>query len=44
MSEEYLIRNCAPTLAGIKTGSLFTCPYSSKAEVISSLRGLNQKL
>ena len=42
MSEEYLIRNCAPTLAGIKTGSLFTCPYSCKAEVISSLRGLNQ--
>ena len=44
MSEEYLIRNCAPTLAGIKTGSLFTCPYSSKAEVISAMRGLNQKL
>lgn len=44
MSEEYLIRNCAPTLAGIKTGSLFTCPYSSKEEVVSSLSDLNRKL
>lgn len=44
MSEEYLIRNCAPTLAGIKTGSLFTCPYSSKAEVIDALSGMNRKL
>lgn len=44
MSEEYLIRNCAPTLAGIKTGSLFTCPYSSKAEVVTALSNLNQKL
>ena len=44
MSEEYLIRNCAPPLAGIKTGSLFTCPYSSKAEIVSALSGLNQKL
>ena len=26
MSEDYLIRNCAPTLAGIKTANLFSCP------------------
>ena len=26
MSEEILIRQGAPTLAGIKTGSLFPCP------------------
>ena len=44
MSEEYLVRNCAPTLAGIKTGSLFTCPYSSKAEIVTALSSLNQKL
>ena len=29
MSEERLIRQCAPTLAGIKTGSLFPCPYET---------------
>ena len=28
MSEEILIRQGAPTLAGIKTGSLFPCPGS----------------
>lgn len=28
MSDDYLIRNCAPTLAGIKTASLFACPCS----------------
>ena len=25
MSEEMVVRQCAPTLAGIKTGSLFPC-------------------
>jgi len=44
MSEEYVIRNCAPTLAGIKTGSLFTCPVSSDASLRASLRSLNQRL
>lgn len=29
MSSEQLIRNCAPTLAGIKTGSLYTLHLSS---------------
>ncbi len=44
MSEEYLIRHCAPTLAGIKTGNLFTCPYQDRQEVIVSLRAINRKL
>lgn len=29
MSDELIIRQCAPTLAGIKTGSLFPCRYES---------------
>ena len=30
MSEEILIRQGAPTLAGIKTGSLFPCPCEDR--------------
>ncbi|MGM9661392.1 MAG: DUF3793 family protein [Faecousia sp.] len=44
MSEEYLIRNCAPTLAGIKTANLFSCPYENKDTVIYDLRRINRKL
>ena len=41
MSEEMLIRCCAPTLAAIKTGSLFNCPFGSRQEMTESLRALN---
>lgn len=44
MSEDYLIRNCAPTLAGIKTASLFTCPYETQAALLSDLRRMNKWL
>jgi len=44
MSEDVLIRHCAPTLAGIKTASLFTCPYSSRETLLSSIRRLNKRL
>lgn len=44
MSEEYIVRYCAPTLAGLKTGSLFTCPYESKKALLDSLRATNKKL
>lgn len=44
MSEEYLVRNCAPTLAGIKTASLFTCPYETKDALLSDLRRINRQL
>lgn len=44
MSEEVLVFNCAPTLAGIKTGNLFTCAYTKKSEVIDSIRVLNLRL
>ena len=33
MSEELVVRQCAPTLAGIKTGSLFSCPCDSPEEL-----------
>ena len=31
-AEETVVRQCAPTLAGIKTGSLFPCPYQSRQQ------------
>ena len=44
MTEEYIIRNCAPTLAGLKTGNMFTCPYESEASFLKTLRKLNRQL
>lgn len=44
MSEEYLVRNCAPTLAGLKTGNLFSCPCGGRGELARSLSSLNRRL
>lgn len=44
MSEETIVKYCSPTLAGIKTGSLFSCSYNSKNEVYAFLRELNISL
>ncbi len=44
MSEDNLVFHCAPTLAGIKNGSLFTSDYTSKGEVLSAIRSLNRRL
>ena len=44
MSEELIVRHCSPTLAGLKTGSLFSCPSASPDEMRNSLRDLNIRL
>ena len=44
MSEEMIIQHCAPTLAGMKTGNLFTCPYQAKKELQKEIRHLNRLL
>lgn len=44
MSEELLVYHCSPTLAGIKTGNLFTCAYTEKTELYRGIRILNHKL
>ena len=44
MSEQLLIRQCSPTLAGLKTGNLFPCAYRSRAEMLNSLRAWNRRL
>lgn len=44
MSEELVIRHCAPTLAGLKTGSIFCCDFSTELELCSALRRWNRML
>ena len=44
MSEELVVRLCAPTLAGIKTGSLFSAEYVSEESFRGELRMLNHTL
>lgn len=44
MSEEYLVRHCSPTLAGLKTANLFTCPCPNREEMLAAVRDLNKRL
>lgn len=44
MSEDLLVRHCSPTLAGIKTGNLFSCPCTSRTDLTKELCRLNKKL
>ncbi len=41
MSDQYIAKYCAPTLAGIKTGSLFTAAYTDRDTLARELRELN---
>lgn len=44
MSEEILVNQCSPTMAGIKTGNLFSCAEKSKVELNRCLRRFNESL
>lgn len=44
MPEELIVRHCSPTLAGMKTGSMFTCPYEEKESLLKDIRQLNRRL
>ena len=44
MSEEIIVKQAAPTLAGIKTGSLFPCPCSDRSALLADVRRLNRQL
>lgn len=44
MPDEILIRHCSPTLAGIKTGSLFSCRYETREKLYAEVRRINQML
>lgn len=41
MPEELLVRHCSPTLAGMKTGNIFTCSFDDKKKMRDDLRKLN---
>lgn len=44
MSLENVIRQCAPTMANIKTGSLFPVPFKDKGEIQKEIIDLNRLL
>ena len=44
MSDETLIRSCAPTMASLKTGNMFNCAFESREQMTDELRRLNQSL
>lgn len=44
MSDKLVIFQCAPTLAGLKTGNMFSCTYESKQELWDEIRALNKRL
>ncbi len=41
MPEELIVKHCSATLAGIKTGSIFTCEFADDEDLTSSLGKLN---
>ena len=43
MSEEIVVRQAAPTLAGIKTGSLFPYPCRGKKRLLDEIRAFNRR-
>lgn len=44
MSDDLLVKHCSPTLAGIKTGSMFPCGYISEEVLKQEIRIANKKL
>ena len=44
MSEDVLVQCCAPTLAGMKSGSLFSFPYPDRESMRADVRNLNAVL
>ena len=44
MPEELVLLHCAPTLAGLKTGSLFSCVYPTREEMHCQVREWNRRM
>lgn len=44
MSDEIIVKQCSPTLAGIKTGNIFLTDYETKEELVKDLRSINNRL
>ena len=44
MSNEILIRCCAPTMACLKTRNMFNCAFDSQKQMTEELRHFNQRI
>lgn len=44
ISEELVIFHCSPTMAGLKTGSLFNCPVKNNRTFLENIREMNRRL
>lgn len=44
MSEEMIVENCSPTLAGLKTANLFACDYDTQESLRRQIRSFNRTL
>lgn len=44
MPDELLLRHCAPTLAGLKTGSLFSCGCAGEEDLRRDVREWNRRM
>ena len=44
MPYELVVKHCSPTLAGLKTGNMFTCSYDDKKSLLCDICVLNKLL
>ena len=44
MSDEIIVRQCSPTLAGLKTGNLFLVEFNTKEELQEDISNVNKRL
>ena len=44
MSDELIVEHCSPTLAGIKTGNMFTVRITEDTDIYKEIRSLNKVL
>ena len=44
MSEKLIVRYCSPTLAGLKTANMFTCPVNDEEKLLASMDRFNAML
>ena len=43
VSEEMIVTHCSPTMAGLKTGSLFSCRIEDRKKTLDQIRCLNSR-
>ena len=41
MTEELIVKHCSPTLAGLKTGNMFSCPNCCEKQLLNEIRKIN---